>query len=179
MSNQQDELIRAYLEQVVRIQQEESSALTQSDLEGVARELGLTDADVKRLRQRYREYVKRAEGLMDFGNQDEAIAQLRQAVALAPMRHEALSLLAHAHEQRYVVGGEKEDRAAALEMATRALQLEPSDPSSLRVLSVLAMEAKVGGGGIGRKGAMILAAFVVLVMVGTTVMVICEFIFGP
>lgn len=135
MADQNDDTLRAYLEQVMKIQREGHKALSQDDLDAVARDLGLDNEDMKAIRRHHDDCVDRAHGFLRYNNWGGAVDELKQAVTLAPMNANTHALLASAHRGRYGETRSDDDMNAALEAARRALAIEPRNELALRVAS--------------------------------------------
>jgi|GEM_PF-2191356 len=135
MADQNDDILRAYLDQVVKVQQESRHALSQNDLDAVARDLGLSDEDLWTIRRRHDDCVERAQGFLRYNNWGGAVDELKQAVTLAPTSANTHALLASAYRGRYGETRSDADMNAALESARRALVLEPRNDAALRIAS--------------------------------------------
>lgn len=131
---EEDDLIKAYVEQVIKIQQE-SGTPSQEELDKVAADLGMTDVDVEKLRKRFKDYLTRGQGYSRYEDWESAIEELEQAVVLNPASIDALYGLASAYKQRYLIKKSKSDLQKAKTMAKRSLELNPSHDPSLKLIS--------------------------------------------
>jgi hypothetical protein len=118
---------RDYIRQALEVQQGENAADdAPPDLEAVARELGMSDADMAQVEQVAKEHLERGSGYCRHHQWDEAIAELSTAAALRPTDVGTLHLLAEAYAGRWRGGSKKlSDRAEAERVAKRCIELKP------------------------------------------------------
>lgn len=128
--NNQEEILRNYLERVVALQNEQRHALQMDDLKGIAREIGMSDDDMLAADRAVEGYIERGLRHGLHGRWDDAISELSDAVALNPANLRALYGLSAAFKERWMASGNADDRLQAAQLARQCLQLYPDhDPS--------------------------------------------------
>ncbi len=117
-----DDPVREYIDRVLRLQDERRAVtLTQADLEDIAREVGLTDDDLVAVHAEVQAHRARAAGFRRHDLLDDAIIQLREALALAPTDPDIAMELADA-----LVSSPSSDPNEARELALKVLDLDPN-----------------------------------------------------
>jgi DNA-binding beta-propeller fold protein YncE len=138
MADTSDDILRTYIDTVLRLQQErEEHAWSDADLEQAALEAGMTDGDLAYVRQRLNDGMNRGQGFIRYQNWDDAIEELERARALAPNNIDALNALATAHAGRWHRDGRGSDRDQAMKLSERVLQLDSRNDAALRMISAL------------------------------------------
>lgn len=128
--NNQEEILRNYLERVVALQNEQRHALQIDDLKGIAREIGMSDDDMLAADRAVEGYIERGLRHGLHGRWNDAIMELSDAVALNPANLRALYGLAAAYKEQWMASGNADDRLQAAQIARQCLQLYPDhDPS--------------------------------------------------
>lgn len=135
--NNQEEILRNYLERVVALQNEQRQALQMDDLKGIAREIGMSDDDMMAADRAVEGYIERGLRHGLHGRWDDAIRELSDAVALNPANLRALYGLAAAHKERWMAAGNADDRLQAAQLARQCLQLYPDHDQSYVLLNEL------------------------------------------
>ena len=122
------------MDRVLRLREERSEVvLDQRDLEDIARELGLTEADLAAVREEAADHRRRAEGFLRHDLVDEGVAELEEAAALAPTDLEVRLELAAALVRR----GRRDDRERARELAMGVLDVDPGRETAFAVVAEL------------------------------------------
>ncbi len=138
MAHESDEILRRYIEKIVRLQRErEQEEISENDLRQIAVDAGMTDADLAYAEERMLEYLDRGSGFIRYGSWDRAITELDQAAALAPSNTTVLNALATAHWNRFLLRAREEDRDTAVRYAERTLRIDPRNDPALRLLSTI------------------------------------------
>lgn len=138
MAHESDEILRRYIEKIVRLQRErEQEEISENDLRQIAVEAGMSDADLAYAEERLLEYLDRGNGFIRYGNWDRAITELDQAATLAPSNTTVLNALANAHWNRFLLRATEEDRDTAVRYAERTLRIDPRNDPALRLLSTI------------------------------------------
>jgi len=158
-----DQSLRNYIERITALQRERESTLTLSELQDVARELGMSDEDLAAAERAERTYLQRGLGLYRHQLWDEAIDDLTSAVALNPADVEALHALALAHEGRWRADGDDDDFAAAERYARQVLAIDPNYAPSFTLLSGLRKSTSANLVPADRRRLMIIVAAVVII----------------
>lgn len=141
MADNSDEILRTYIENVLRIQQErDRNTLSDDELRQIALESGMTESDLANVRQRTEDCVDRGQGFIRYENWHDAIEELEQARALAPYDVNVLTLLATAYVGRGRERRDDADNDRARSIAERALLLDPKNDTALRIVSALRTE---------------------------------------
>jgi hypothetical protein len=131
----QDDPLRAYIERMLALR--EDADVTPEALRAVARELGLSDADLAVAERRAAEHRARGRGFLDHGLLDDAVRELTEAAALSPADPQTALDLARAHAARWRDAGDEADRRAADRLARRCLALDPANEGAFGVLRAL------------------------------------------
>ncbi|MEO5929810.1 MAG: hypothetical protein ABIR47_07750 [Candidatus Kapaibacterium sp.] len=132
-----DRNIQNYIERVTALQNERNSALSMTDLQSVARELGMSDDDLAAAEQEAVNHRTRGMGHIGHGLWDNAVSELSAAVGLHPSDVESLHGLATAYAGRYREKGDEGDRVQAESYAGQALAIDPNHAATFSLLSDL------------------------------------------
>lgn len=128
------ETLEIYIRKILDIQDE---ALTESDLQAVAYELGLTPEDYAELQAECEDHLTRGQGFLKHENWDDAIDEFQQAKALNPLREDIWMALASAHRARFQAQQSAEDREKANSYARKCLKRNPQHEAALALISSL------------------------------------------
>ncbi|MDB5032910.1 MAG: hypothetical protein JWQ98_151 [Chlorobi bacterium] len=132
-----DRNIQNYIERITALQNERNSALSMSDLQSVARELGMSDDDLAAAEREAVNHRTRGMGLMRQGLWDNAVSELSASVGLHPSDVESLHGLAAAYAGRYREKADEGDRAQAESYAQQALAIDPNHAATFSLLGDL------------------------------------------
>lgn len=132
-----DDPLQAYVERLLELRDEEGAAPRPEVLRRVARDLGLTDADLARAEALAEEHWTRGRGFLAHGLHDDAIRELREALVLRPGHLETTIGLAQAHVARWRRTGDGASRREAERLARAALAIEPGHGPAFAVLREL------------------------------------------
>lgn len=125
MENQEEKILEAYIAQVLKLQAEHRQVPLQvEELNRIAGELGLSEAELDFIDQKFQDYFYRGKGYLRHHNFDKAIEELSQALLIKPLHIETLFGLAEAHLFRWQHTHKKTDKQAALEYAERCLEID-------------------------------------------------------
>src|SRR5690606_23204801 len=109
--------------------------LDEADLAEIARELGLTDADLDRVEQAITDHVDRGRGYAKHQMWDDAVREFEEASALAPSRSAIRLALAHALLERWAATQFDDDRQRSVELARHVLEHEPKNQQAYALLA--------------------------------------------
>lgn len=138
MAHDQEETLRAYIEQVLRLQRQRAKeSLSDDELRQIAFEAGMTSDDLTYVQQKLNDYLNRGQGFIKYENWDGAIEELEQAIAIAPNNTLALSFLATAHLNRWRGTHNDSDKESAVRYAERCLEIDSTNDLSLQILSAI------------------------------------------
>ncbi|MEA5462420.1 FxLYD domain-containing protein [Leptothoe sp. PORK10 BA2] len=132
-----DLIIEAYIQRLL----EWKEPMTAESLKALAEEVGLGTDDMAAVEQKAQDHFERGRNYLDFDCLDEAIDELTQATALAPLHFESLQTLAYAYDQRYGKQKKAADKQQAIALAKRCLDIRPSDEGAVILISSLEHEA--------------------------------------
>lgn len=135
MSLDHEEIQREYIDRILELRQQRDESLTPEDLQEVARDLGLTEADLAAAEQAARDHLARGERYLEHGRHDDAVSELTDAAALAPGWPDAALRLAEAHAARHAARPNGADQAAAQRWARRCLDLDPECEAAYELLN--------------------------------------------
>jgi tetratricopeptide (TPR) repeat protein len=138
---QDDDLIRDYIQHVAEVKERHEQGtrhpLTQTDLQTVALEMGLTPEDLARAQQQADQHLIQGQGYLRYGRWTEAIDELEQARCLNPLDLNVLQELARGYGGRFSVDQQERDRQQALSLAKQCLELQPGYLPALQLLHQL------------------------------------------
>ncbi len=107
--------------------------MTQYDLDAIALELGLTEADLARAQETAAGHAAKGQRYSQYEQWDEAVEAWEQAVALGPLQYDYLYALAEALSHRYQAEGNRADQQRAIALARQCVQLRPNDLKILKI----------------------------------------------
>lgn len=125
MNEPNDRLLEAYIEQVLKLQEEHRQIpLKVEELNRIASQLGLSASELDFIDQKFQDYFYRGKGYLRHQNWDKAIEEFSQAILIKPLHIDSLFGLAESHFFRWQATGKKADKEAALDYAERCLQTD-------------------------------------------------------
>ena len=137
MSNDEGDVLSAYIERSLALRPQNQDELSPGQLREIALELGLTESDLARADEQAQQHSVRAESMAAHGRYEDAITEYREALILRPEHLETMSALAWVHRRNWGSTGQEESRAAARSLAYRCLAIEPQHDDALRLLNEL------------------------------------------
>lgn len=132
-----DDALQAYIQRILALKGQRDPDLTPEELEAIALEVGLTEADLEAGRRAGENHLARGAGYLKHQRWDDAVHELSQALALLPNRVDALIALAEAHRGRHAAEGDQADREAAMRLARRCLAIDPRHDPAFKLLNAL------------------------------------------
>lgn len=151
--SESDEMIQAYIQKVLKLQQEQKQRpLDTDEMSRIAEELGMSDADMAFINRRLQDYIARGQGYSRYEDWESAIEEFQQAVTLSPNNIEALYGLANAYRHRWQHKGSKDDLNNAKNYVKRALQINATHDPSFKLASELnkGVNTKPSNFGLGK-----------------------------
>jgi hypothetical protein len=133
----QQEMLRKYIERLTALRGEGDRGLDLADMKEVARELGMSEDDIAAADLAAKSHRDRGLRHLQHRRWDDAVTELREAMALDPMSIEILHPLATAHKERWRVTGSQSDRKRASELASRVIAIDPAHDASSLLLNEL------------------------------------------
>ncbi len=137
MSQDHDEILMQYLSKVGELQKNRSKALPAEELRSIAQELGLSPEDLKAAEQSAKDHLARGQGFLKHGLLDDALKELKNALALSPYDQETMLLVAEAHLQRWHKKRHLPDKNEADRLAREVLAEAPENERAFGVLKRL------------------------------------------
>ncbi len=137
MSFDQEKILQDYIARLLALQDERDEWLDEDDLQKAARDLGLSDRDLARVEALTAAHRQRGLNFRRHEAWDEAIAEFRQAMVLAPFEVPLVYDLAAAHASRWQDARDGDDRRAAERYARRCIQLDPGYAPAYDLLTTL------------------------------------------
>ncbi|MEM1240648.1 MAG: hypothetical protein AAGI45_12470 [Cyanobacteria bacterium P01_H01_bin.26] len=128
-----DRVIQAYLQRLLTWE----TPLSRGTLAAIARDVGITKAELDTIRLQSQSYLTRGRSYLEFGRLNDAIAELTQAATLQPANLDVLHTLASAYSQRYTRQKDVSDQQRALVIAQRCLDLKPDDKEARELIDRL------------------------------------------
>ena len=114
MDKKDQELLDKYIGRLLELKDAKQSQLSEEELQQVALEIGMTEADLRMAREVVRSHIKRGKTYQDTGNWEQAEAEYSQAVELDPLSAKTQYELAsfyYARWQKLGTGKEQLDQA--------------------------------------------------------------------
>src|SRR5690554_4230821 len=105
-----DDTIRKYIDRALEVSHTSEHEVSADELAEIAREIGLTDADLARVDRAVEDGMTRGNNFLRQSMWDDAIRELDDVVALALTNARAKVALAECYVERYAVGLVEEDR---------------------------------------------------------------------
>lgn len=116
-----EEDFKRFIDRVEKLKEERSDNFSQKELEEVATELGLSVSDLEAASKRATDCRTRAQEFIDRNLADEALGELKEAIALAPWELETFFLQALAHEIKWK-DGNKESLHLAMDICRQVIE---------------------------------------------------------
>ncbi len=126
--------IEAYIQKVMSLREQEQVLSTQY-LENLAREVGLDEEDLQRVRSLVEQLYTQALSFIEFGNIEDALKNLEQIVVLAPNHFEAYYLLATCYYEKGKQSTHNHDLNKAKGYLQQCLQIQPTNTRVIALLS--------------------------------------------
>ena len=126
--------IESYIQKVMSLREQEQVLSTQY-LENLAREVGLDEEDLQRVRSLVEQLYTQALSFIDFGNTEDALKNLEQIVVLAPDHFEAYYLLATCYYEKGKKSTHNHDLNKAKGYLQQCLQMQPTNTRVIALLS--------------------------------------------
>lgn len=139
-----DSIIRSYVERITALEAARRNRLTSADLRDLARDLGMSDDDLAAAESTRRAHIDRAAGHVRYSQWDDAITELREALAYDPLDVDTLHTLALAHQGRWKKSGNQGDREEARAFSRRVLELDPRHDPSFALLGEIDRPSPAG-----------------------------------
>lgn len=133
----QDALMGRYIERLSALDHPDAEPLDEAGLADIARDVGISDAALRRAAQQADQLQLQGYAAMAAGQLDRAVDLMRLAAELAPGSAEAHLALGQAHAQRWQLDRRAADRQAAQRRANHAMALQPDSPGAARLLAQL------------------------------------------
>jgi hypothetical protein len=117
----QENDFKRFIDKVEQLKEKRSDNFNQKDLEEVATELGLNSNDLAAASKRACDCRTRAQRFIDRNLADDALLELKEAIALAPWEQETFFLQALAHEIKWKEGN-KESLPLAINLCRQCIE---------------------------------------------------------
>lgn len=126
--------IEAYIQKVMSLREQEQ-VLSSQYLEDLAREVGLDEEDLQRVRTLVEQLYTQALSFIEFGNTEDALKNLEQIVVLSPDHFEACYLLANCYYEKDKQNTHNHDLNKAKDYLQHCLRLQPTNTRAIALLS--------------------------------------------
>ncbi len=163
MGAEQRDATQRYIAAVERMRASKRTRMTPSLRDAIARELGLTEADLQRVRAYGEEQLRRGEKFVRHELWDDAIRVLDEAEALLPDSATVLFALAKAHARR----ASPADRALAVLRCDRGLEIDPDNPELIALKAELTRGKPRGWAALSRRTRVAIAVSLLGISVGS------------
>lgn len=132
------DLLSEYINKILSLQEQQSEfGMTESALKQVATELGMDDADWKKVQEYAQHYKSQGEGFVRYHNWGKAIEAFHQALPIIPYDEGLLQKLSECYYMRWTDDANYADRRMAVEFAERCLKQNPQNDTSLKIITKL------------------------------------------
>ncbi len=136
-SSNADNIVARYIERVSELSQRRQQLPTQTELESLALELGLSKADLKLAQAEAKACRQRARTYCRVGRWEDAIAEFEGSALIPVTSPDILLDWAKAHKGRYEETGKKADRDQAQQLARQCLDIQPNFRAAAILLNEL------------------------------------------
>ncbi len=133
-----EDIIKAYIDRIMRVK--DGPSMTQADLDGIARELGLTKGDFSRIRAAVDDHRGRGTAFLNSGYFAESISELEKALSLRPVDPDLMHELADAHFRCARKTGDGRQLGLAETYSRRVIELDSKHKASFALLESIAAE---------------------------------------
>ncbi|TXD38245.1 DUF3426 domain-containing protein [Lujinxingia vulgaris] len=138
----QHQALHAYLERVTALRDQHERSLNHDELRQVARDVGLSNADLERAAEAAADHLQRARGFTDHRLLDEAITELREALVLVPDDPQILDQLARTYAARWERDKNPADLREAMATCKAVVAIDPEHATAYELLGRLSAQAK-------------------------------------
>lgn len=128
-----DDVVARYAARLLQLKAERDAIDDDALLAAVAKDLGMSDADMAAVHAAVNAHVDRGNGYVAHGRVDDAVAEFDAAAALAPRDTAVLHALASALQRRNADG----DAHRARTLSKRVLAIDPKHQPSFQLLNLL------------------------------------------
>lgn len=149
---QPDDVLRSYVEALTRRLEAGPEVPSRAELAAIARELGVSAADLEALDAAAQAGLERGRGYLRHALFDDAVRELTEVASLTPWDAAALVSLAEAHAGRFGTRRDPEDRDRASALARRALRIDPRAEAAFAVLNALGRRRQPVAGDVAAPG---------------------------
>ncbi|MBI1949295.1 MAG: tetratricopeptide repeat protein [Deltaproteobacteria bacterium] len=134
-----DDHLQRFAKKVVELQERQQQRVDEQLMVEVAKDLGMSEAELLKVRDESRAAKERARALRSAGNLDEAIEQLETAWAFNPLDVEVAFLLADGLFTRAQKGGDvrQEEWQRALDLCRRVIEVAPAHGEAPALLNAI------------------------------------------
>ncbi len=132
-----NQTIENYIQRVTELSQLGQKIPSGEELDKIASELGITEAEIISAKKLSEDHFIRAQGYCNLRHWDDAIEELREAVAFNPLNLEMLHLLALAHFGRWHDKHQRQDEQQIKMRIKQCLEIKPDHETSLNLLANL------------------------------------------
>jgi hypothetical protein len=136
-SSLRNQTIENYIQRVTELSQLGQKIPTAHELNNIASELGITEAEILSAKKQSEAHFIRAQGYCNLNHWNDAIEELQEAVAFNPLNLEMLHLLALAHFGRWRNQHQRQDEQQMKMRIKQCLEIQPDHQASLKLLADL------------------------------------------
>ena len=134
---EESDILSSYVERVMALSAQRSSALSPEELREIALELGMSEDELAAADEAAEGHLLRGQGYLSHKLWEDAIEQLGSAAALAPMNVDMAFALAQAYAGRWRAKNDKEDCLEAQRLTRRCVELDPRFDQAYELLADL------------------------------------------
>lgn len=136
-----DDYLHRFAKKVVELQERQAQRVDEQLMAEVARDLGMSDDELARVRDQSRTCKERARTLRASGNLDQAIEELETGWVFNPLDVEIAYMLADGLYTRSQRGGERrqEEWQRAFDLCRQVLEIAPAHADAPALLNAIRM----------------------------------------
>ena len=110
---------------------------SEEDFKNIALRAGLSEEDWEKLCKALEAHLSRGRNFLEFGNGEDAVVELEEALKIAPYRSDVIGDCGRAHSLRWESQKDVESFARAESLLLQCLEMSPTDEVAAEALSLL------------------------------------------
>ena len=135
MTSLSNSIIDNYIQRVTELNQSPPRITSVAELTKLAADLGINPEDIEAAQKKSQAHLTRAQGYMKLKHWDDAIEELKEAIALCPYNEDLLLSLANAHLERWCQYHRRDDAENIRLRVKDCLFLQPNSEEAFKLLA--------------------------------------------
>jgi tetratricopeptide (TPR) repeat protein len=132
-----DDHLQRFATKVVELQEKKAARIDEELMREVARDLGMSEEDLLKVKEESRAHKQRAQALRSAGSLDDAINELETAWTFNPLDVELMYMLADGLFTRSQRTRDEAEWARAKELCLRVLEIAPAHSEAPSLLTAI------------------------------------------